>query len=277
MAKYMSHRERKRDKMEDRIVNTLSVFVFVLSITCGLLICSHYFMFPKSAPYITYLIPDMYFFTWIYVLTGLGFLVPCIGYTTVLSAAIIIAISFFAYMRPIYATELKLGLHHSKYKASNKLREPSHLIRNWKAIELLLEAGNKSMGFGLVPLQTIFTKLALFCNVTFVLFGNELQLTSKIAMPVIAIFAIFGWSIFLSIAGNLFLTSKATLNSWKISYWTDKKSRLLMKKYKRSLKPLTIHGGSYFVIRPKSVLNFLRGTSRGTFRALVAVRKTLSR
>ncbi|CAL8072492.1 unnamed protein product [Orchesella dallaii] len=274
-AQYVRQHKRERNAM-DHFINTMSVWIVVLIPGAGLLIITHYFVFPRSAPYMTYLIPDIYFFTCIYIGQGLVLMFSTVGLSLLLAGLMLMMINFFAYAGVIYKRELKLGLDSSKYIANPQLRQVSHLTRNWRALELIIIYGCNILGFTIIPLQTILSQLSLFCNVTFVLFGDHLELKSKFALPFLSINCIIGWCIFLSLAGKLFTSTKATLGSWKFSQWPDKKTRMFMKRYKKSCQPYSIHVGKYMVVRPKSVLNFLRASSRGTFRALVALRKALA-
>lgn len=259
-------------------VNILMVTCTLTLITCGILVATHYYLFPKSGPYFTYQIPDMYFFTWIYVICGIGFTIPALGITTLLSIVICMGIIMYFYLIPILVVELRLGLHPGSYKTLGKLRHPEHLVRNWRALEILVKIVCLNFGIFLVPLQTIFMYLSLFCNVTMIVFSEEMKTITKLVMPTISLAATVGWAVFITLAGKLFSDSKATLSSWKIERWaTSEKDRKYMKKVKRACQPLSVSAGKYFILRPKSALNYLRGVSRGTFRSLIAVSKALKK
>lgn len=245
----------------------------MLIIGCGLLIACHYFMFPKSAPYFTYQIPDFYFFTWIYVTVGLMFLTNAVGLAMLISIMITKGITFFAYLHPIYSQELKLNQHPRKYRTLNILRSPSHLVHTWRAIDVFMKSTCLSIGIMLIPIQVIITHLALFCNITVILFSRRLEPTSKLVVPCISLLATIGWSAFLSLAGKLFLTSGLTLKSWRLEMWKSGKERMFMERFKRSCQPLSIAAARYYVVRPKSTLSYLKSVSRGTCRSLIALRK----
>lgn len=200
--------------------------------------------------------------------------IPSIGITAILAAAATVGISAYAYLRPIYTFELKLGLPPGKYTTLNKLRYPPNLVSNWRALELYLREFCQALGFVLIPIQTIFMQLSLFCNVTMIVFGSQLEITSKILLPLCSINPLFAWTLFLTVAGQLFSSSKKTLGSWKLERWTGAERKFMMK-FKRSFRPLSICAGKFFVVRPKSALNFVKGVSRGTFRSLIAMRKVL--
>lgn len=243
---------------------------------CGLLIVCHYFLYPKSGPYITYQIPDRYFFTWIYVTTGILFMVPAIGMTTLICIMCNAGILFVFNVRPIYTSELRLGVDSWKYFTLNKLRHPYNLVKNWKAVEIFVRVACIYFGRFLIPMQTVFTQLILFCNVAMIVFAKDLETTSKIVLPMISVTAMLGYSIFLTMAGKVFTSSKATLNSWKLERWSkESQDRKYMKKVRSACQPMSACAGKYFVIRPKSTLNFIRAVSRGTFRSLITFRKVL--
>ncbi|CAL8140550.1 unnamed protein product [Orchesella dallaii] len=72
-------------------------------------------------------------------------------------------------------------------------------------------------------------------------------------------------------------TGKGVVNSWKPSRFPDRHSRAYMKRFRRSCKPISLGTDGMYVIRPISVLKFLRGNIRGTMRALLSLRKTLAK
>ncbi|CAL8140535.1 unnamed protein product [Orchesella dallaii] len=253
--------------------------ILVTSMVYGLtiLLMGHYILYPHSSPYFTYMISPHYLSRWMYIVQGAMYGLPLFGIFTILAAFEMFGLSYIFYFRLIYSQELRLGLSPSKYIAIEALRKPENLVLTWRSIQLILNAVNSILRYHYFPLQAILTKISVFCNVTLVLYWERLNLISKLVMIAASVLATVGWSLVLKYGGMIFKTGKGVVNSWKLNRFPDRQTRAYMKRFKRSCKPIFIGADGVYVIRPASVLNFLRGNTRGTMRALLSLRKTLAK
>ena len=80
------------------------------------------------------------------------------------------------------------------------------------------------------------------------------------------------WSLTLELCGRFHNDSKQTLGSWKLMNFSSGLERRLMMKYKRSCKPLVVGKEGVYTIKRLSVLKFIRGNIKATFRALLTLR-----
>jgi len=121
-----------------------------------------------------------------------------------------------------------------------------------------------------IPAQTIITQVALFCICMCVRIWNELDRITRSILMDSTSGALLVWSVALELSGRLELGSRRLLRSWKNWNWSvaDKK---LLSKFRKSCRPICMRAGSYHVIQRTSVLKFLRGIVRGTFRALLTI------
>lgn len=267
-----------RRSKQDKLYNIVIVAVLVILYAAAITICVHYFLFPHSSIYFSYLVPEHLFSTNMYISCGLVFVVPVFGVLTQVALIAVHGFSLIFYMQPIIRTELRLGLRQNRYSTQNELREISNLFLVWRSLQCLVLSFTRSIGLFIVPLQMIFMQLSLFAIVMMFLHWKALHVTTKAMLVLVSSIATVGWIIFLRFAAMVFQHTKGTLGSWKLSRFEDKQSiRLYAKKFKRSCKPLSIGTEGFYHVRPVSVLNFLRGLCRGTVRALLSLQKAFNR
>lgn len=79
------------------------------------------------------------------------------------------------------------------------------------------------------------------------------------------------WAWILEICGRYNAESKKTLDSWKFLEHRGKEEKKLMSKVRKSCRPFSFGEKGIFVIKRMTVLKFLRGIVKGTFRALLTL------
>lgn len=82
------------------------------------------------------------------------------------------------------------------------------------------------------------------------------------------------WSTTLDLMGRFHTLATKTVNSWKYVDWGCRKENLAMARFKLSCRPLSVHFGRVFVAKKTSMLAFNKGILRGTFRVLMALKKS---
>lgn len=133
---------------------------------------------------------------------------------------------------------------------------------------------NRVFALAFIPLQGIFTGMTICGNLILIQHWGEMKLSSRLLLLTITSFAAFGWAIFLSLAGLIWLESGKTLKSWRVmSLVKDRQDIGYVKRIKLSCKPFVFGYGKFMNIKPKNFLQHLRRVSRGTLKALIGSRK----
>lgn len=237
---------------------------------CGVMVGIHCYLHPYNPPYLLFNV-DKNLVSWpVYLVACTWFSWYAFGVTGVLAGLPFSGVIYFGFMIPIVKNDLKLGLKY--YKTDDKLRESDHLINNWRSIEIFVKYVNFEFGVCFIYLQILFVNIILFCNVTLIFQWDDLRWNTKVLLTSICLFACFGWSIFLMLAGLQYSCSQETISSWKLEYW-GVRDRSYMARVKRSCRPFSLGDGKKYSIRPVTVLKYLRSASQNTFRALITYGK----
>jgi len=251
----------------------LSILIFNLMGT-GIFISVVFALFPKAPILLGNLIPDNYFNRPIRLLHTILYA----HYFTVIYAnlAVIGVITAICgtQMMSFVTNEFhvgKTGKALSTYRTSNTWRRMDNLIIQYKSTQIIHEHFMKILGFLLAPIHAVITNLILFCNYIVIRHRHEVH-PSLVAM--LMIWSIFGtvfWSILLKIGGLAFLHGKKVLHSWMVHDWGTSFNNRLMMRFRLSCKPFMINYGSTYVITRVSVLKFLKGGTKGTFKILLTL------
>lgn len=238
------------------------------------MVSAHFFIFPRSLCYVTSDLPPNASYFWV-IWTGVYFTNCAMGTGTLLGIITsYLSIYYFAVI-PIFTKELKLKKN-ATYVTKPILRtNVENLTFVYRTIEILHNLVISGLGILIVPLQTIMLQIGLFCNLMLVRNGNELPFFVFILLVGGSLVSTIGWGIILQFSGRIFELSKKTLNSWKSDnlFITRRRDVKYLMTFKKSCKPLRVGYGKYYNIKPVSVLTFLKGVVRGTFRAILTLKK----
>jgi hypothetical protein len=128
------------------------------------------------------------------------------------------------------------------------------------------------LGFVILPLQGLYTQFILYANFTLIREWHEMDSMDILRLGAIALLAQVMWVTVLEFSGRFHQQSVKTIHSWKKFVLWSKRSRLYMKKFRLSCRPLYIGTEGFFVVRRLSVLKFLMAIVRGTFRAILTAK-----
>ncbi len=237
----------------------------------GVLFSTIYFILPDSAIHLTSEISDPRFkYPIITISYGLSVAWMSMSVCALYTLSTFPLFMYIQFVIPIQAKEFRVSAHHIRgQRAIQILRTATHLPSMYRCMEYLTNVQNDVLSPGLIPIQTVILYLVLFCNTMLIQHWNRLNITLRIAFIVVTITGVCMWSLTLRTMGMLHVWNKKTLGSWKKHDWGKRKDTIYMKKFAKSCRPLSIEYKKYYLVRPKSVLKFLRGVSRGTFRALL--------
>lgn len=170
-----------------------------------------------------------------------------------------------------FRAQLPYGLNH---RTLSKLRLPQNLSIEYRKFEILHSLVIHCISIAIVPFNSAVLHFILFCNFMLIRHGHSLDNLS-LALLIIWTLVLQGfWLMVLEVGGRFHKFSKSTLNSWKFLNIKDKCKKKYMKKFRKSCKPLYLGMQGYFVMNRLSVLKFLRGVIRGTFRTVVTLKET---
>lgn len=89
-------------------------------------------------------------------------------------------------------------------------------------------------------------------------------------------FAQTTWFLALHGAAIMYINSKKTIESWKSNgeWWGSRSNQAIMRKFKKSCRPMKVGYKNHFTYKRNSILNYLRVLYRGTFRALCTLKSS---
>jgi len=233
----------------------------------------HYYKFPNTQIYPNSFFPEKIqensyfkFFMGILILKFLGNMAQTI------LLGLSIALSYMKGMVPIISNEFKLKC--SCYRTVDDLRKVQNLPKVYRALELYHKVSMELMGPVIIPVETVLSQLVLTCNFIIIKHGEKLSLIPLLLASFWTLLFQSVWIIFLNVCGLFFKHSAATIASWKSFEFKKTGDSKVFGKFRRSCRVLRIGHGELYAIKRLTVLTFLRGIIRGTFRALLTLRNT---
>jgi hypothetical protein len=156
----------------------------------------------------------------------------------------------------------------------NELRNDAFaLTHEYRCLEIMHRLTMKSFGMAFPAIQGLLGQFVLFCNFNIILGWDTLGRIDRILLTLWTLTSMFLWIIVLELSGRFCENAKQTLKSWKFMKFDDKLQGRYMKKFRKTCRPLNIGLDGYMRINRLAVLKFIRGITKGTFRALLTVGK----
>jgi hypothetical protein len=127
-----------------------------------------------------------------------------------------------------------------------------------------------------LPTHVLVEQLVIFSNVTMIREWTELDVYSNsISVLAGATYVILSfWIIVLEVCGKGHSIGKKVLKSWRNLKFQSSSEAKYFHKVRKSCPVIYFGAPNTFRIRRKTFLNFVKGISRGTFRALIALKKS---
>jgi hypothetical protein len=135
-----------------------------------------------------------------------------------------------------------------------------------RSFQLLHKCIMGCIGFVYFPLHSITGQCVVFCLYSLIKHWGGLDSASKGLLGMIGTSLLLFWLGVLDCGGRFYKLNRRSMLSWK-------KGGKYVSKFCKSCKPLGIGLEGTFIIKRLSVLKFLRAVVKGTFRALVALKK----
>jgi hypothetical protein len=155
------------------------------------------------------------------------------------------------------------------------MRRFENFPTEYRTLELLHKQAMSIFGVMLLPGQTLLGQFILYSNYTLIKHWNELDSTIKCVVTILDLTVLCFWFSILEVCGRFYMEATKSLKSLKLLPVRNRMETRYLSKFRKSTRPLTISYGEVFKIKRLSVLKFLRGIVKGTFRALLlTVKKT---
>ncbi|OXA41051.1 hypothetical protein Fcan01_24181 [Folsomia candida] len=155
------------------------------------------------------------------------------------------------------------------------LRTSTSLPIVWRSIELLMRLQGEVVGVFLLPAQAILGKFIIVATYLIVSNGSarksELDTVSVVVLAGFIVLVGVTWVVFLIYAGTIHKCSRKCMVTWRNARWEGRFEGKYFKMFKKSCKPILFGYPGYFEVRSISVVNFVQGTIKGIFRALLTL------
>ncbi|CAL8106442.1 unnamed protein product [Orchesella dallaii] len=254
----------------------IDIFVLVIAGGIGLtqgMVCLTMILFPRAPVFFTnVLCATQCNSIQIAAISFFQFYVTCIIYWNV-GFTVMMLFLYGIVVFSMLIDEFCLNLR--KYRTIDTFRNLDDLMFNYRCFQILQSCSMEVFGYILVPIQSTIMNLVVFCNFMMLIHGSELQIITLATMSLWSILCTSSWTFILFLGGYMHKSSERTFRSWKVHPWGSKNERKIMSKFRKSCRPVLIQFGNMYVIRKRTCLKFLRGITKGTFRALLALGRNL--
>ncbi|OXA37094.1 hypothetical protein Fcan01_28165 [Folsomia candida] len=157
------------------------------------------------------------------------------------------------------------------YKTYRSLRQPYNLIHEYISVQMIFKQVMSIYGFWLLVMHAFMGQFALFCNYSVIKYWDQLNPLTRILLIVWSAVVLIPWISFLHVSGNFYQLSQRTLKSWKEIKCRNTLERKYLSKSRKACRPLKVGADGVFTIKRLTVLKFIRGIIKGTFRAMMTI------
>jgi len=156
-----------------------------------------------------------------------------------------------------------------KYITKNSLRSLSTILREYRSLEILQKQFLELYGFIFIPFQFLVGNAILYIIYTLLKHGPVLPGSTKLLLILCGINLAIIWPVVLESCGKLHQQGSAIIRSWR--YMNCGRHRKYFSKFRKRCKPFSVGTQGLFTIKRLTVLKFLKGITRGTFRMLLTL------
>jgi len=255
------------------ILDRLFISMGIISFMSIFGVMVHYAFHPNAIIYPNRIFPlKLRERLWLKLVLGLVIFCFFANLASAVQAELAIVFAYLKGMAPIITKEFKVNA--GAYKTIDTLRTVRNLPSAYRALELYHKVTMEFIGCHIIPVELVIDQLALTCNFILIRHGTKLSLVPFVMASFWALVFQSFWIIFLNLSGLFLKHSTETIESWKYLSFSSSKDEKCFKRFRKSCRPLKIGHGRYYSIKRITVLTFLRGIMRGTFRAVLTLRHT---
>lgn len=174
-------------------------------------------------------------------------------------------------MFPIHAIEFNCKLPSTKYMTHSAFRSVAHFPLEYRKSELLHLLAMKIFGIYFIPFQSLAMNFVLYTNFVLIRHWDRLDYGTRLLTFAWSAGIQTFWYFVLHFGERFYSYSKRNRVSWKFMATKDSQEAKYMSKFRKSTRPLGLGYDGYFIIKPLSVLKFVKGVVRGTIRVLLTL------
>lgn len=257
----------------------------IASYTCGILIACHYFFFPHWPCYFTSFYPGQDVHVTYLILNGVQYFYTIQFVWTILTNQSTFLMTYGWFMIQISneyfcfsdkTREELITFREQKYRGRQKImsnfRTSDVFPLKYRQFQILHLQFNEVYSSAIMPMQTVVTFLAVFCNFSLVRHKGKLTTSNVVILWIWTAGATGFWLIVLFYCGSMYNQSARVLLIIRNNDWGSKRKNTMMKKFVRSCSPISYGYGKMYVIRMISTFKFITNVTRGTFKVLLTVK-----
>ncbi len=183
-----------------------------------------------------------------FAITGL-----CIGNAFVLGA-----ICTYVFQITLFVTvELRVGLKENRYNSLSILRQNSNILQiEFRALQILHKNILCWLGPYVLLMHGAFMTAAIFFNFILIRYGGKLDPLYRIPIILGLVLCLGIWTSVIEISRVLNSRGNKVLSSWGGDKWGNSFNNKLMKRFRRSCKPLVVAYGTQFVMGKGTIFVF---------------------
>lgn len=212
----------------------------------------------------------------VYVPTAMYSLLHC---TTFLKALFQVFSAFMILTLPIFRDELGPSRRQKlerPFRCSDDLgKNVGNLSFVFRSFQLIGKDVSEIVGPFIPLLHSMFGQLAISVGYTLIVGGDSVD--GMTTMLFVGLLGTAGfWICVIDAGARLPKASGKALIAWKTEahlYWDSGQDRRYMGKFRKSCKPICIGYSGYIMITHRTVLKFVQGVIRGTFRIILTFKK----
>jgi hypothetical protein len=166
----------------------------------------------------------------------------------------------------------ELEIKNKRYKTKSSLRSPKNLLLEYRILQTLHYNVNQVYGYTALPFNALIGQFVVFNIVTLIRNWADLDVYSIQVLGATSFIGGVFWSSVLEVCGQQDSLCKQVLKSWKNVQFHNSFEAKYFFKMRKACPIIQIGVPGTFAIKRKTVLSFMKGISRGTFRALMALK-----
>jgi hypothetical protein len=166
----------------------------------------------------------------------------------------------------------EVEIKNKRYRTKSFLRSPKNLLLEYRILQALQYNVNQVFGLTVLPFNALVGQFVIFSIVTLIRNWDDLDVYSIYVLAAASFMCITFWSFLLEVCGQQDSLCKQVLKSWKNAQFHNSFEAKYFFKMRKACPIIQIGVPGTFTIKRKTVLNFMKGISRGTFRALMALK-----
>ncbi len=227
---------------------------------------------PRGILFIGAFIPDKY-----YTYFPVGVIVIVFHFYTCIRVALNLAITstvlliHMIYFTVFYTKEFKLGA--KIYKTENRLRNSYNIRTMYRSFQLLHQNVLCFIGWVFAFSHFGFTLQPIIVNFVLIKYWKDINLFAKIPLVLISPAVVSTWMFTIQLCSSFFVDGKKSLKSWHLYDWGSKKENRVMRKFRKSCKPVLVCYGSMYQVKRITPFAYVKTIIRGSFKSMLALGK----